>query len=340
MKKIKRAEYFFPIELFAVGNKYSRNDINHRLEKVTIDASKGITEFLNCFALVVTLEKTDKPKNQKFKDFFKNSKEFFWEIQQPKSIGGRKNKFGSPNTSEMSSLLNREKTTILFARIINKTKGHTNKFIYCGELDVESFDNGANNLRPFGVKFITKEIPREIPSDLADLINWKPLNNSSLIEAENLATVRSIITKEDINDSEGQGRIDNQKLKKAVEDYAMKKASDHYESHGYSVFDESKKRNIGYDLRCERPGSTKLVEVKGSLNSGWCVLVTKNEVDSAMKQPVDLFVVNKINYEWINEECNFECNGGEERIISPWKPKSKSTKFSLNAINYKFCPDK
>jgi len=61
----------------------------------------------------------------------------------------------------MVSLLKGEKTTILFARIINKTKGLTNKFIYCGELDVESFDNGANNLRPFGVKFITKEIPRK-----------------------------------------------------------------------------------------------------------------------------------------------------------------------------------
>ena len=334
--KKKNSEYDFPKELITVGNKYSRNDINQRLEKGRIDGFKGITQFNNCFALFVTLEKADKPKNQKYKDFFKNKKEFFWESQQP----DKTNKFGSPNTPEMISLLNREKTTILFARIINKTKGHTNKFIYCGELDVESFDNGANNLRPFGVKFITKEIPREMPSDLADLINWKPLNNLSLIEAENLATVRSITKEEDINDSDCQGRIDNQKLKKAVEDYAMKKASDHYESHGYSVFDESKKRTVGYDLRCERPGSTKLVEVKGSLNSGWCVLVTKNEVDSAMKQPVDLFVVNKITYEWINEECNFECNGGEERIISPWKPKSKSTKCSLKAINYKFCPDK
>ena len=136
-----RTEYNFPIELFVVGNQYSRDDINQSLEKETIDSSKGITEFLNCFALVVTLEKTDKPTNQKYKDFFKNRKEFFWESQQPKSIKGRKNIFGSPNSPQMNSLLRNEKPSILFARIIAKTKGRTNKFIYCGELDVESFDN-------------------------------------------------------------------------------------------------------------------------------------------------------------------------------------------------------
>tara|TARA_Y100001933_G_C18868075_1_gene508773 strand:- start:562 stop:954 length:393 start_codon:yes stop_codon:yes gene_type:complete len=81
--KKKNSEYDFPKELITVGNKYSRNDINQRLEKGRIDGFKGITEFNNCFALFVTLEKADKPKNQKYKDFFKNKKEFFWESQQP-----------------------------------------------------------------------------------------------------------------------------------------------------------------------------------------------------------------------------------------------------------------
>ena len=58
----KTYEYNFPIALFDVGNKYSRNDIDQRLEKVRIDEWKGVTEFLNCFALVVTIEKANKPK--------------------------------------------------------------------------------------------------------------------------------------------------------------------------------------------------------------------------------------------------------------------------------------
>ena len=335
-EKNKRAEYFFPTELFAVGNKYSRNDINQRLEKVTIDGWEGITEFLNCFALVVTLEKTDKPKNQKYKDFFKNRKEFFWESQQPKSIGGRKNKFGSPNSSHMSCLLSNQKPSILFARIIGKTKGKTNKFIYCGELDVESFDNGANDLRPFGVKFTTKEIPKEIPLDLSDLINWKPEDNSSLVEAENLASTHTVDIEADENESDGQGIITNQKLKKAIENYAMEKAFEHYKSQGFKTFDVSNKKNKGYDIECEKPGSTKFVEVKGSHKNGWCVLVTANEVDTAKKKPVDLFIVNQIRYQWIDDE--FKCYEGEIRIIAPWKPKTN--KSSLKEISYKFCPEK
>ena len=332
----KRSEYSFPIELFAVGNKYSRDDINQRLEKGSIDRYKGVTEFLNCFALVVTLEKKDKPKNQKYKDFFKNRKEFFWESQQPESTRGKKNEFGSPNTPQMRCLLDREKPTILFARIIDKSKGKTNKFIYCGELDVESFDNGANYLRPFGVKFKTKEIPKETTLDLSELINWKPENNSSLVEAENLASTHSLDSEADLNESEGQGIITNQQLKKAIEDYAMEKAFEHYKSLSYTTFDVSKKKNKGYDIECEKPGSTKFVEVKGTHKNGWCVLVTANEVDTAKKKPVDLFIVNKINYQWIDHE--FKCYEREIRIISPWKPSSNNS--SLKEISYKFCPER
>ena len=116
----------------------------------------------------------------------------------------------------------------------------------------------------------------------------------------------------------------------------MEKAFDHYKSQGYTTFDVSKKKDKGYDIECERPGSTKFVEVKGTHKNGWCVLVTANEVDTAKKKPVDLFIVNKINYRWIDDE--FECYDGELRIISPWKPKSN--KSSLKEISYKFCPEK
>jgi len=78
------------------------------------------------------------------------------------------------------------------------------------------------------------------------------------------------------------------------------------------------------------------VEVKGSHKKGWCVLVTANEVDTAKKKPVDLFIVNQIRYQWIDDE--FKCYEGEIRIIAPWKPKTN--KSSLKEISYKFCPEK
>ena len=171
---------------------------------------------------------------------------------------------------------------------------------------------------------------------MSDLINWKPENNSSLVEAEKLASTHTLDSEADENESEGQGIITNQQLKKAIEDYAMEKAFDHYKSQGYTTFDVSKKKDKGYDIECERPGSTKFVEVKGTHKNGWCVLVTANEVKTAKKKPVDLFIVNKIKYQWIDDE--FKCYEGEIRIISPWKPKSN--KSSLKEISYKFCPEK
>ena len=65
-------------------------------------------------------------------------------------------------------------------------------------------------------------------------------------------------------------------------------------------------------------------------------IVTANEVETAKKKTVDLFIINKINYQWIDDE--FKCYEDETRIISPWEPKSN--KSSLKEISYKFCPER
>ena len=70
----------------------------------------------------------------------------------------------------MKLMIQGEIQTILFARICNGQKSHPNKFIYCGALEVESYDTAANISRPFGVKFRTLEIPKEIGPELQDLI--------------------------------------------------------------------------------------------------------------------------------------------------------------------------
>ena len=321
----------FPRELFFVGEEYSKRDIDFISNK-KIYKSSGVVSCLNTLLLFVTLDKSGKPDTQKYKDFFKSRKEFFWESQDPT----KSKSYGSKDNRYMKLMLKGEIPTILFARVSNGQKSKPNKFIYCGALKVESYDTAANNSRPFGVKFRTLEIPKEIRPEMKDLINWRPSQESSLIEAEHLAIAQPVNKEIDLEDSEGQGRILNQDLKKAVETYAMDKAFHHYKSQGYATFDESNKRKIGYDIRCERPGSTKYVEVKGTQNDGWCVFVTKNEVDKAKSEPRDLFIVNNIKHQYDSEEREYKCEGGEVRIISPWKPNS--TKSSLKAIEYKFCP--
>ena len=112
--------------------------------------------------------------------------------------------------------------------------------------------------------------------------------------------------------------------------------NDHYKSQGYATYDVSNQRKIGYDIKCEKPGSTRYVEVKGTQTDGWCVFVTKNEVEKAKSEPRDLFIVKNIQHRYDIEEHEYRCEGGEVKIISPWKPYS--SKSSLTAIEYKFCP--
>ena len=321
----------FPKELFSVGEKYSKRDIMFISNK-KIYTSSGVVPCLDTLLLFVTLDKSEKPDSQKYKDFFKNRKEFFWESQDPK----KSKSYGSKDNKYMKLMLKGEITTILFARIKNGPKSKPNKFVYCGELKAESYDTAANNSRPFGVKFRTLEIPKETTSEIKELIGWRPLKQSSLIEAEYLAIAQQVTKEIDLDEEEGQGRITNQELKIAIEMYAMNKAFDYYKSQGYATFDVSNKRKIGYDIRCERPGSTRYVEVKGTQNDGWCVIVTKTEVDKAKLEPRDLFIVNNIKHRYDLEESEYKCEGGGVKIFSPWKP----TKSSLKVIDYKFCPEK
>ena len=140
------AKELFPTQLFRIGNEYTRSEITSRLTNSTI-GREGVINFENGLVLFVTLEKSGKPEKHQYRDFFKNKKEFFWESQTPKAP------FGSPDKPIMSKMLDGEIGSFLFARLRQKTNNKTNPFVYCGSLEVESFDDLANNQRPFGVKF-------------------------------------------------------------------------------------------------------------------------------------------------------------------------------------------
>lgn len=322
------AKELFPTQLFRIGNEYTRSEITSRLSNSTI-GREGVINFENGLVLFVTLEKSGKPEKHQYRDFFKNKKEFFWESQTPKAP------FGSPDKPIMSKMLDGEIGSFLFARLRQKTNSKTNPFVYCGSLEVESFDDLANNQRPFGVKFSTKEIPSELPEKIKPLIEWKPSSIDSQSQTELMASSTYVSKKNSKKENKGQGRVQNEKLKKSIELYAMEEAFNHYKAEGYAVYDVSNKRGIGYDILCERPGSTKYVEAKGTRSNGWGVYVTYTEVDAAKSKPIDLFIVNKIQISV--EENEYKCFGGEKKILSPWKPNS--SKSTLKPIEYFFTPD-
>jgi hypothetical protein len=77
----------------------------------------------------------------------------------------------------------------------------------------------------------------------------------------------------------GQGFRVSPELRKKIEDYAMKKAQEHYISHGWTVQDVSKPES--YDLHCVKGNQELRVEVKGTTSDGREVLLTPNEVSHA-----------------------------------------------------------
>ena len=173
----------FPYQLFTVGEKYSRNDINQRLVNSQVSQQSGVSSFADSLVLFATLEKEGRPEDIQYKDFFKKYNEFFWESQNPTG------NYGTPQKPLLSKFLKGELKGYLFARIEEKTKSKSNPFLYCGLLEPESYDDKANGERPFGVKFSCIDIlQKHIKNDLKNLIQWRPKDHSSLKEAEELAS--------------------------------------------------------------------------------------------------------------------------------------------------------
>ena len=119
--------------------------------------------------------------------------------------------------------------------------------------------------------------------------------------------------------ADGQSLLLHSKLRKDIENYAMRAATDYFESQGYVVDDHS----IGhsYDLHCSRNGETVLIEVKGTKSVGKSIFLTPNEVTCAREKNMILFVLHSIK---VDE--NRGLSGGERVIIEPWQPADEDLK--------------
>ena len=201
----------FPYQLFTVGEKYSRNDINQRLVNSQVSQQSGVSSFADSLVLFATLEKEGRPEEIQYKDFFicknefierkkstenndlsiekyfplikKGEYNFFWESQNPTG------NYGTPQKPLLSKFLKGDLKGYLFARIEEKTKSKSNPFLYCGSIEPESYDDKANGERPFGVKFLCKDIPINLKNELKELLDWKPEDNNHINEAVELASL-------------------------------------------------------------------------------------------------------------------------------------------------------
>jgi Domain of unknown function (DUF3883) len=127
--------------------------------------------------------------------------------------------------------------------------------------------------------------------------------------------------------SKGQGFQLDPKLRKAIEDHAMKEATTYFQSLGYEVVDVSARRP--YDLECVKGKSKLFVEVKGTQSTGESVFLTAGEVTFAVKYAdnMALFIFHSIAV-----DANGNTSGGVQNIRIPWNVNPKD----LAPLSYKY----
>lgn len=118
---------------------------------------------------------------------------------------------------------------------------------------------------------------------------------------------------------QGQGRGLTARQRKAVEDFAMARAQEHFGALYDTVTDTHDREP--FDLLCSnrRGGRELRVEVKGTTGDASTILVTRNEVNSARAHRTALFIVSGLT--WADKTTAVLNPGGWKKdVIEPWSP--------------------
>ena len=112
-----------------------------------------------------------------------------------------------------------------------------------------------------------------------------------------------------------QGFRTDPAIRKAVERYAVKRARRYYKERGFRVREHGRP----FDLKCQKGRNCVYVEVKGTQSRGGELILTRNEVDFAEKNKMELFVMHSIQI--IPNGKRHVASGGVVRVITPWRPQ-------------------
>lgn len=130
-------------------------------------------------------------------------------------------------------------------------------------------------------------------------------------------TARRALGPQQVNGDAGVRRVQDPKLRRAVEEHAVRAASRYYTDKGATRVDELGKP---YDLRVIGLGPERHVEVKGSSVAASAIELTVNEVTHAHNhKPTDLVVVDQISVRR-GPDGEYATAGGVLRIWTNWEP--------------------
>lgn len=116
------------------------------------------------------------------------------------------------------------------------------------------------------------------------------------------------------------------KTRKAVEEYAVRRAKAYFSKRGFKLRAEPGKP---FDLEYQTPAGVLRIEVKGRQGPADCVIITRNELEMARKGSV-LFVVDEISV--ANTGGTPRASGGREQVFENW-PGSEGL---LEPITYRY----
>ena len=125
-------------------------------------------------------------------------------------------------------------------------------------------------------------------------------------------------------DATGQGKVDDEQIRIAIELEAMRRTRKQLEKEGWKVVDRSS--SCPYDFECSKGSIIKFVEVKGTQHEGERIILTYNEVQHALsnRNNMMLSILSNIKIELLRNEIKIK--DGKLKIINPWKIKKNKLK--------------
>lgn len=288
-----------------VNTHYSRKKLAIFLSTPNIESSReGIYRIGDCILMFVTLNKEAAIESVKYNDYF-DGDIFFWESQNRQSI----------TSPIIQSIIGGDLVPLLFVRERAKVRGETQEFVYAGRLAY--LDHDPNSSNPVKLAFAAADIAEPIRMPLRSLMAWKPAGTHTA----NIPTtlIKNAKQKRATRSGTSQGFEADPLIRSAIELWAMEKARKTYEKNGYVVSDVSKSRP--YDLLCQKPTKkSRRVEVKGTRGDGSTIILTGNEVRSALDAQAitDLAICSGIEVAFEGDVPR--AHSGTLRVIQGWTP--------------------
>ena len=140
--KITWSDYSLDINLFYVGESYTRDEIR-RLGSLPPNPGSqenwgGMVRLNNLVLIFVTLDKVNASKEHLYNDYFDNE-DFMWESQNKNTL----------ETTSIKTIIE-EDNNHLFIRVSSKIKGKTQPFTYAGRITPVDFNE---NVKPMQFQF-------------------------------------------------------------------------------------------------------------------------------------------------------------------------------------------